>query len=88
MIRSLALGEVTPRDRMEVLLREWGVGLIKGGPFGLVLGLIAWFWKGSPMLGLGLALPEYRHRGLFDRGAPADGVAVAGERPGDDRRGV
>lgn len=52
VIRSLALGEVTPRDTMEVLLKEWGVGLIKGGTFGLALGLIAWLWKGSAMLGL------------------------------------
>ena len=52
VIRSLALGDVTPRDTMRVLLREWGVGLIKGGVFGLALGLIAWFWKGNPMLGV------------------------------------
>jgi magnesium transporter len=37
---------------MEVLLREWGVGLIKGGTFGVVLGLIAWLWKGNAMLGV------------------------------------
>ena len=52
VIRSLALGDVTPRDTMRVLLRELGVGLIKGGTFGLVLGLIAWFWKGSAILGV------------------------------------
>jgi magnesium transporter len=52
VIRSLALGDVTPRDTMRVLAREWGVGLIKGGTFGLILGLIAWLWKGSAMLGV------------------------------------
>jgi magnesium transporter len=52
VIRSLALGEVTSRDTMGVLIREWGVGLIKGGTFGLALGLIAWLWKGSAMLGV------------------------------------
>jgi len=52
VIRSLALGEVTPGDTMKVLLREWGVGVIKGGLFGLLLGAIAWVWKGSPVLGL------------------------------------
>jgi magnesium transporter len=52
VIRSLALGDVTPRDTMRVLAREWGVGLIKGGTFGLVLGLIAWLWKGSAVLGV------------------------------------
>jgi magnesium transporter len=52
VIRSLALGDVTPRDTLRVLLKEWGVGLIKGGIFGLALGLIAWLWKGNPVLGL------------------------------------
>ena len=58
VIRSLALGDVTPRDTMTVLLRELGVGLIKGGIFGLTLALIAWLWKGSLMLGVvaGLSL--------------------------------
>lgn len=39
-------------------MREWGVGLIKGVTFGLILGLIAWLWKGSAMLGVvaGVAL--------------------------------
>ena len=52
VIRSLALGDVTPRDTLRVLLREMGVGLIKGGTFGLALALIAWLWKGSAMLGV------------------------------------
>jgi magnesium transporter len=52
VIRSLALGDVSPRDTMQVLFREFGVGLIKGGTFGVVLGLIAWLWKGSAMLGV------------------------------------
>jgi magnesium transporter len=52
VIRSLALGEVRPRDTLGVLLREWGVGAIKGGTFGLVLALIAWLWFGNPVLGL------------------------------------
>lgn len=52
VIRSLALGEVSPRDTFRVLLREWGVGLIKGATFGVVLGLIAWGWKGNAVLGL------------------------------------
>jgi magnesium transporter len=30
VIRSLALGDVTPRDTLSVLMREWGVGLIQG----------------------------------------------------------
>lgn len=58
VIRSLALGEVSVRDTMAVLMREWGVGLIKGGTFGVLLGLIAWVWKGNAILGVvaGLSL--------------------------------
>src|SRR5581483_10908206 len=52
VIRSLALGEVTPGDTFRVLLREWGVGIIKGGTFGMILGTIAFFWKGNAMLGV------------------------------------
>jgi len=58
VIRSLALGDVTPQDTTRVLVREMGVGLIKGTVFGLALALIAWFWKGNLMLGVvaGLSL--------------------------------
>jgi magnesium transporter len=58
VIRSLALGDVTPRDTMTVLLREMGVGVIKGVIFGVALALIAWIWKDNLMLGVvaGLSL--------------------------------
>jgi magnesium transporter len=52
VIRSLALGDVSPRDTMRVLFREFGVGLIKGGTFGVLLALIAWLWKGNVVLGV------------------------------------
>jgi magnesium transporter len=58
VIRSLALGDVSPRDTLRVLGKELGVGAIKGGIFGMALFFIAWFWKGSPSLGVvaGVAL--------------------------------
>jgi magnesium transporter len=52
VIRSLALGDVTPKDTLSVLLREWGVGAIKGVLFGTLLFLIAWVWKGNLVLGM------------------------------------
>ncbi len=52
VIRSLALGEISPHDTLLVLGKELGVGAIKGGIFGVALFFIAWFWKGSPALGL------------------------------------
>jgi magnesium transporter len=58
VIRSLALGDVTTKDTLSVLFREWGVGLIKGTIFGVALFLIAWIWKGNVVLGViaGVAL--------------------------------
>jgi magnesium transporter len=58
VIRSLALGVVTRRDTRGALMREWGVGLIKGTIFGAALCLIAVVWKGNPALGViaGVAL--------------------------------
>ncbi len=52
VIRSLALGDVTPKDTFSVLLREWGVGFVKGALFGTILGLVAWLWQGNAVLGL------------------------------------
>jgi Mg/Co/Ni transporter MgtE len=55
------LDELAPDDAADVIeaikaevpeRAEPIVGLIKGGVFGLTLGLIAWFWKGSPILGV------------------------------------
>ncbi len=51
-IRSIALGEMDWKNMRQVLVKEWGLALIKGTLFGLVLGLIAWGWKGDPVLGL------------------------------------
>lgn len=52
MIRSLALGELELRDTWRALLHEFGVGSVHGLVIGLLVGLIAWLWKGNPMLGL------------------------------------
>jgi magnesium transporter len=58
VVRSMALGEVGLGDVLRVLSKEWAMGVIKGVLFGLVLGLIAWAWKGNETLGIvaGLAL--------------------------------
>jgi magnesium transporter len=58
VVRSMALGEVGPGDVLRVLSKEWAMGVIKGALFGLVLGVIAWAWKGNETLGIiaGLAL--------------------------------
>ena len=57
-MRELALGAATPRDIARVWGKELSVGLINGLALGLLLGIAAWAWKGSVLLGtvVGLAL--------------------------------
>lgn len=57
-MRELSLGLVRPVDAMRVWLKEVSVGAINGVALGILIGLVAWAWKGNPWLGLviGLAL--------------------------------
>lgn len=52
IIRDMALGELAPGDGRRALMKEIILGLLNGLAIGLVVGLIGWWWKGSPMLGL------------------------------------
>jgi magnesium transporter len=51
-MRELTLGAAVPRDVIRVLRKEAAVGLINGLALGILLGIAAWAWKGSPVLGL------------------------------------
>lgn len=57
-MRELSLGLVRPKDAFKVWLKEISVGVINGIALGILIGIVAWVWKGSPALGLviGLAL--------------------------------
>lgn len=57
-MRELSLGLVRPSDAFRVWLKEVSVGIINGIALGILIGIVAWVWKGSPALGLviGLAL--------------------------------
>ncbi|NDR59735.1 magnesium transporter [Aliiruegeria sabulilitoris] len=57
-MRELSLGLVRPVDALRVWLKEISVGVVNGIALGILIGLVAWFWKGNPWLGLviGLAL--------------------------------
>ncbi len=57
-MRELALGLARPADLFHVWKKEISVGLINGIVLGIMIGLVAWLWKGNPYLGLviGLAL--------------------------------
>jgi magnesium transporter len=58
VVRSLALGELDLHQVWRALSQELLVGLLNGLLLGLSVGLVAWWWQGSPMLGLiiGLAM--------------------------------
>lgn len=51
-MRELSLGLVDAREAIRVWIKEIGVGLINGLALGLFVGVLAWFWKGNPWLGL------------------------------------
>jgi magnesium transporter len=57
-LRELSLGLVRPIDVARVWLKEIQIGVINGIALGILIGIVAWIWKGNPMLGLviGLAL--------------------------------
>jgi magnesium transporter len=58
IVRGLALGEVTFENSKRALYNQIFVGIANGVAVGLVVGTIAYFWKGIPVLGvvLGLAM--------------------------------
>jgi magnesium transporter len=57
-MRELALGLVRPKEVMRVLVKEIQVGLVNGAALGILIGLVAWVWRGNPTLGIvvGVAL--------------------------------
>jgi magnesium transporter len=52
IIRALALGEVAAGDALRVLRKELAIGLANGFLLGTAIGLLAFGWKGSLMLGV------------------------------------
>ncbi len=51
-MRELSLGLVRPGELLWVLAKEARVGIINGLVLGLILGSIAFLWKGNPWLGI------------------------------------
>ena len=52
VVRSIALGEIKPKNAMKVMLNQFGLSLVNGMSVGLIIALIALVWKGSVMLGV------------------------------------
>lgn len=51
-MRELSLGLARPTDVWRVWKKEAAVGVINGIVLGILIGLVAWVWKGNPFLGL------------------------------------
>jgi magnesium transporter len=51
-MRELSLDLVRPREFLRVFFKESSLGLINGLCLGLLIGTLAWIWKGNPFLGL------------------------------------
>ncbi|MEO8376853.1 MAG: magnesium transporter [Candidatus Sumerlaeota bacterium] len=51
-IRELTLGLIKSGEFFRVFVKEAMVGLFNGAALGLFLGLVAWVWQGSPVLGV------------------------------------
>ena len=51
-MRELSLGLVRPIDALRVWIKEISVGVINGIALGILIGIVAWVWKGNPALGL------------------------------------
>lgn len=58
VVRGLATGEIDLKEIWQVVLKEAKVGLLVGLITGIVLAVVAFFWEGSPVIGLltGVAL--------------------------------
>jgi magnesium transporter len=56
MVRGIALGELSWANSRKALFKETLVGVVNGLTIGLFVALVAFLWKGSPVLGGILAL--------------------------------
>jgi len=51
IVRDMALGELSPGDGRKALFKEAILGLFNGVAIGLLVGVVAYFWQGSLLLG-------------------------------------
>lgn len=56
VIRGIALGELAFSSAWQAIIKEVTVGLTVGAAAGVLVALVAYLWKGNPVLGLVLAL--------------------------------
>ena len=51
-MRELVLGLIKPHEVLHVIWKEASVGVVNGTVLGIILGGVAFLWKGNPILGL------------------------------------
>ena len=51
-VRGLAVGDIAPKEGLKTLSKELLLGVVNGVSIGLIIGIIALIWKGTPLLGV------------------------------------
>ncbi len=81
-VRAIATRDLTGSNVWRVIRREVLVGAMNGLVFAVVMGLVGWFWFGTPLLGVVIALAMVIN--LVVAGLAGIAVPVALERLGVD----
>lgn len=55
-VRQMALGDIEGEDARKTIYKEVLISLVNGGIFAVLIGIIAYFWFGLPMLGVVIGL--------------------------------
>ena len=56
MVRGIALGELSWANSRKALIKEFAVGVANGIVLGALVGVVAFLWKGDPIIGAVLSL--------------------------------
>jgi len=56
VVRQLALGEISSGDAFRIIKKEISISLMNGFLFAIIVGVVAWFWFHTFMLGVVIAL--------------------------------
>ena len=59
MVRGIALGELSWANSRKALIKEVLVGVANGIVMGILVGFVAYLWKGEPIMGAVLALAMF-----------------------------
>ena len=74
VVRSIALGEITKKAGFRLLRREISLGIFHGVILGVVVGRVAYIWKGNIMLGAILTMAMIGN--MFIAGLTGAGIPI------------